>query len=824
MKIFNSINHKLLLSASLILTFLASACVDDGFSVKEDNYDPSKDPDMMCLVFNVGYGVSASTRDEAQEGSTQAEEPGFVDGNPDEHKMDFDTPGECFAIFFEEVTPEGSSTPRDKVKYIKRLYLSDILGKGGKVEGSSTEFTVPVICYIPKKDVDQETYKPKLSKMLVVLNGGPIYKKIHKAVYGSETDDSEVLDDVYLSNILELTWDNPAEYEEGHMNADAPGSDGRIGFNSNELYTMTNAAYWKVENNKAKLMTATPITGKAFHNLNEYLNQGEDDDANKIIEPTAVVYVERMVSKFSAPTFQTEVIGSQRVFRPDQNSMALLVYQFDENGNPVSTPKNWRIHLLGWAINGDESSSYIFKNIGNVGMTDLDNVASYLIERKNFPEWNNEQEGRSFWSIDPHYDSDIRSNGLYDFYPWQFRKAADRTDIISIQGGLSQKSSDHRHPVLRYNSFYDVLNQWKWRTTLHVHENTFAPEGQWYNGYNSEEETDENRNPTFLDNRAPILAGPHLLIAGELYLEDVDNIKYSSSGVNFGTVDHIYSDRTRRFYLDETEWVKMFLREFNRSLETQEHMYFNVYDWDETSAGMAGHQYIAYPTGLCRLFLRQNAEKFVNYDTSVTTIDGESHTYEDKNKTVDDRDVGYKFTPLTNTVIDKLFADPNVSISAPANVRNGDGRLIPWVEKKNTKWEDFGLVVRSPDGKRLKYKLESESDDPTYLQKYTDWGYDMYKSFFYEWFGPIDHYFNGYMYYAGDIRHQESSNKSLHDFYGTVRNHWYKFHVEAINSLGVPVDDPDQLIIPGHYNYNDMIVVYLDIISWHSRESIVDIE
>ena len=100
----------------------------------------------------------------------------------------------------------------------------------------------------------------------------------------------------------------------------------------------------------------------------------------------------------------------------------------------------------------------------------------------------------------------------------------------------------------------------------------------------------------------------------------------------------------------------------------------------------------------------------------------------------------------------------------------------------------------------------------------------MYKSFFYDWFGPIDHYKEGKMYYAGEIKHQNVDKEKGNSYFGIVRNHWYKFNIQSISSLGIPVDDPSQLIIPGKYNYRDQLLVYLDIIDWHHVNADVELE
>lgn len=812
MHLFKNIKYITWVLALSLPILLMSSCTDEDITpLYQEKYNPADDPNMFCLPLSIAFGGSNSTRGEGDGIESESQETpeekdsGFTNGSAKEHQIDFDGPKECFAIFFDN---------NENVKYIQRLYLSEQLGSGEVPKNEpGVEYSVEVVAYIPQSDVqepqqdDQTVFElNNISKVLVVLNGGEIYDVFDGAIYETNDNVKTLKENVGLDKILNLKWENPAKYEdEDRSKWNTAGEHGIIGFNDAGLFTMTNSVYYDEDKN---LVIATPVTGQAYKSVKDYLDLKEK---NPNIKPTATVYVERMVAKFSAPTFDTEVIGSNRVFRPDQNALPMVVYSWDGE-NPVPVQKNWRIHLLGWAINGDESETYLFKKIPDP--IDLNNW--------NFTSWNDATNHRSYWSIDPHYSTEPDEKDAYDFYPWQFRKAADREDIISIQAGLNlgsagdenNNTSYQRVPVLRYNSFNDVLNSWAWRNELHVHENTFDPEGDWY---------DRGNTNSFLDDRASMLAGPHLLIAGELYLEQ----EGGSYLGQFGTVDNIYSDRIRRYYMTEADFFKMFVREFNRALVAQEKMSFDVYDWDENSSGKSQHRYQAFPSGECRLFLRQKKEDSRVFDPNARTIEGLTPKF--ANGSTDERDKDFKFTEVTMDMVDALFTG-GYSLSALANVRNGDGRLIPWIEGEDTdkdvdtNWEEFGLVVRAPDGSRLRYNTNQETGDPEYTEDNTDWSYDMYKSLFYEWFGPIDHYYKGYMYYAGDIRHKDVTDENNHKYYGTVRNHWYKFRVEAINSLGIPVDDPDQLIIPGKYNYRDQIIVYLDILGWHSRETIIDIE
>lgn len=720
---------------------LFQSCTDMDVPNNKSKYNPADDPNMVCLPLSINYT-----------GETSSRADGIVDGNDKEHKIDFDTNNECYAVFFGE---------SNKVKYISQLYKNEQLGSGNKEPDSYSEYSIPVLAYIPSEFVtplsnNERVFKPNLLKVLVVLNGGKIYQKIYNEVYDSNGN----LKDKGIDDILKLTWNNPADYTPGsNFNGDHPDGDGLIGFNANGLFTMTSSAYF---NEKNDLATAAEITGYAFQTLKDYLEYKENGK-NK---PTATIYVERMVSKFTAPTFKTEVIGSDRVFRPGLNAMNVVVQTW--NGDLlVPERKDWRIHLLGWTINGTESSSYIFKNI--------ETYSSF----KYADELNDNNHHRSYWSIDPHYNQDS------DFYPWQYRKAADRSDVISVQAGLSQPDNDLKYPVLRYNSFEDVTNQWSWDDAIYIHENTF------------DSQTFTPNVEAVLDARSTVLAGPHLLITGELYLEDPDGNDYSSSGVNFTKVDHIYSDRVRRYYMTEADWFKMFIKDINNTLKTQEKMSFHVFNWNEAT----GEKY----DKVCSAITPYSPKIFIKQ------VKGNKKYSDDKALDVEINETpGYTYTEVTFSIVEQMYSGEG-SLSTQCNVRNGDGRLIPW-------HDDLVILVYDEEQKiyrELEYEI---SDDPE-----PGWHDNKYKSFFYEWFGPIDHYNKGRMYYAGEIRHKHFNNSQIMDYYGNVRNHIYKFHVESISSIGIPVDDSSQIIIPGKYNYRDQLIVYLDIIDWHPKNSEVEL-
>lgn len=92
---------------------------------------------------------------------------------------------------------------------------------------------------------------------------------------------------------------------------------------------------------------------------------------------------------------------------------------------------------------------------------------------------------------------------------------------------------------------------------------------------------------------------------------------------------------------------------------------------------------------------------------------------------------------------------------------------------------------------------------------------------------PARHYNKGAMYYAIPVQHNQGKTNvanrieikktggeyKVADF-GVVRNHWYRLTVKTIGSIGTPVDNPDQPIIP---DPEDEYYVALEIVvlPWH---------
>ena len=135
---------------------------------------------------------------------------------------------------------------------------------------------------------------------------------------------------------------------------------------------------------------------------------------------------------------------------------------------------------------------------------------------------------------------------------------------------------------------------------------------------------------------------------------------------------------------------------------------------------------------------------------------------------------------------------------APAFIKGGDG----WV------------TIRLKEGK----KLMALHQDGT-KAAITD---EQLVSYIYKFANRAQHFKEGRMYYALPIRHNISSRNfengyeqvSTGDF-GLVRNTWYRLTITEVLAPGIPVDDPDQPIIPNPEPDDKSLGINIEIIPWH---------
>lgn len=143
----------------------------------------------------------------------------------------------------------------------------------------------------------------------------------------------------------------------------------------------------------------------------------------------------------------------------------------------------------------------------------------------------------------------------------------------------------------------------------------------------------------------------------------------------------------------------------------------------------------------------------------------------------------------------------------PAKIKGGDG------------W-----VYLSPKADVTLY-TKTTNDEGT--DEYISIGKDKYEVLAYEHQDLMaGHFSKGCMYYAVPVQHNLntlSKNTIATGDYGAVRNHWYSFTVNNIFSVGTPVDNPEEPIIPNVEPKNPGLGVEISILNWHQVSTDVDI-
>lgn len=531
-----------------------------------------------------------------------------------------------------------------------------------------------------------------------------------------------------------------------------------IGFadSDHEYFTMTNSIYMDGTNKK----DVVSIKNKIYPTIKEALNN------------RTIVYVERMVAKFSFKEEENKDYYQIKVSNPASTSdEQVWLYngyyndEGDKDPEDSDDPGNLRtknitelcrIKITGWGINALETESHFFKNIKSTNY---------------FANWSSSDRYRSHWSEDPHYG---------DNYPWQYRYAVDKRNIGYY---FDEKTKMAISPLRNYsyNQFVTESAGDGYSRDVYTPENTYG----------------EDVLDVDYDNRTNLLAGTHLIVCAQLYVDKTvrdaeigsDNIWLSGDFVPIT----FYRDRIGVYYKNPVDCLAELIKQFNHELKSQSTMRFKYYDWSgsTTSDPNDGITFTAKSTGDYQLY--------------------------------------YNNERLTPSRVRQLFGS---SILSKAHIKDGDGKLLPWVE---TWAENFS--IKNSDGATLKiYNAEYDlyqdniniSNGKPAVESIRDANINDIKSMLFEWVGAIDHFNEGQMYYAEPVLHNAASNPDHADMtnlgdYGVVRNHWYKFTLQDIMRIGTPVDNPDEEIVPNRVKTNDQLNFKVEIPKWHEIETTVPV-
>lgn len=476
------------------------------------------------------------------------------------------------------------------------------------------------------------------------------------------------------------------------------------------------------------------------------------------LDPSKVVtiHVERMVAKFTFDVNQEnceyDPTTGTYIFTPTNHVITYCT--FDNEGKPIYTERNFRIRVTGWEINALEAKSYLFKN--------------FQINGNYFTNWNDLANFRTYWAEDTHYTNLA--------YPWQFRKAVNNADFEYYSAYYDAAANTNTNYLTNFS--YTYLDNGAFGKAVYVPENT----------YDARSVQQMNH-----DNRDHLLAGTHLII-GALLETDLDND---------GTYEavELWRDRTGVYYKSAKDCFWSLVRQFNYDLQSHLFMNYMRYYWEE---GEDYHE-------ASRAALTTSLEYVYDYRGTGSQKGSGLHEGADHKLF---RQNGYQFTELTYNYIQTL---PDELLFSPATVEDGDGQILPWFE---------GMTIRSEDN------VHSELDifDNVVID------YDQYgrrrvngnflrtadnndiRSMLYEWLGAVDHFKDGKMYYAAPAELHTNGNSTMGQtgIYGVVRNNWYQYHLNDIQTIGTSVDNVDEPIVPNKVSTNDQLNITVTIIDWHS--------
>lgn len=237
-----------------------------------------------------------------------------------------------------------------------------------------------------------------------------------------------------------------------------------------------------------------------------------------------------------------------------------------------------------------------------------------------------------------------------------------------------------------------------------------------------------------------------------------------ASGAYSGYTD-LYRDRDGFYYTSEKDCLKAMVYAFNAAITSQDQMRYVFYSWGNANGTSSANGDVLYA---------QTAGAFSLY------LSGSA---------------------LTNSEIDKLGSN----FLQKATVKTGDGRRLPW---PMTGTLSLSGTVRICDASG-KYLRNATEDD--------------IRSLLFEWIGPLDHFNQGRLYYCAPALIKKGLGSNGSDVCGVVRNGWYAYNLSGLKSIGTPVDDLNQPIVPDPVSNHDQLNLTVNILDWHYEETNADI-
>lgn len=461
--------------------------------------------------------------------------------------------------------------------------------------------------------------------------------------------------------------------------------------------------------------------------------------AEQALANPVTVFVERVLAKFQLTFTQND--GSIKTLT--SNADNLFISPVPAEGASANSVKvNYVASYTGEGNNLDYPSYETIDwkaYIVNWGISGLEKKATLLknIEEGSvnyFTNWNSTPLHRSYWGVSPSYALNNENGGVFTT---QYRNE-------KYDPAYNELSS-----LYRGNTNYDIDDETQQLNTLYYKS---------FNQYNNRAQYKYTAERTYneLEGRegyGPYRYGSHYLIAAQLVFPSVD-----------GEDNALLKGKSYA----------------NQQISTVKDKYY-AYNFYWGSA----EDYIRY--------------SYRRMATQVT--DGRNHDM------------------LINGVASSIQGGVSDGYLYVAETPEGDEKpVITRLEVKDAA-KYFELVSAQTvhgDGKQVLslkegYELYYKTREATLVlpAEYTKLWDDQITGMIYTFSEPAKHFAKGAMYYAVPVQHNrglyssDNTVKVTKDMpeqpigqFGTVRNHWYRLNVSAINNIGIPVDNPDQPIIP----------------------------
>ena len=217
-----------------------------------------------------------------------------------------------------------------------------------------------------------------------------------------------------------------------------------MGWNAEGYFMMTNSVYTK----EGEIQTEVEIDPSTH-----FCATPEEAALNPI-----TVYVERVLAKFTI-NYADKPLEAGTIITPEKDEVTVYTGKSGEDFT-FATGKKWQIEITGWGINATETATYLFKNLGDMkfGNWSSDLSGTTL-------GWNDLTRRRSYWAVDPHYDTEDAS-----LYPEQFRSVNE--NIVSGQPDANTFDKVRENLPLNYFSYDEIVKNTA--AQQYSVENTFA--------------------------------------------------------------------------------------------------------------------------------------------------------------------------------------------------------------------------------------------------------------------------------------------------------------------------------------------------------------